>query len=414
MPPTNTAKASPVRPPPKHSDLNVLHRVLTPLRKSNSKFRRMSFADKTQIKILHEHGHTPSEIARKVGFAQASVFMFVKKGCPLEAPAKKHRPRTSLTPKVLADIKSIVKQHVRTRQPITNAILAAKAGKKGWKKANKRSVRRAKRMLRITSVLSSVKKRANITDENKRLRVQAALERKDISQSDMKRIVWIDESEGQIQAVRQHMIFEGETNDIITVVPDRKDEKVHYLVAVGNGGKAFDHLPLRRLVQRDKTGKAITPTLAAGTRRPRGTTPAQKAKNAKLNKPNEGETWNETTLLKIFKEWVKLDWFKNCYAVVLDNAKPHFSIRTFLLRHKIKVLDHPANSPDMNLAEQVHQTIKQKAKQMFPQNNHELLEAYKKAFGNFDIRKFNNKYLRHFRDQTLTSIIKSKGEISRW
>ena len=43
-------------------------------------------------------------------------------------------------------------------------------------------------------------------------------------------------------------------------IPDGKDEKVHFMVGIGNGWKSpFEHLPVRRLPLKDKNGKIVLP-----------------------------------------------------------------------------------------------------------------------------------------------------------
>lgn len=384
-------------------------RLVKPLRAKTGKQHRATEQDRFMIKSLHEQGKSISQIARTVDIGRSSVSRMLKNGCPLKRSYKK-RARTSLTPSALKAITKVQKEHEKKRLPLTNRVWCAKARRFGWRKANIRTLRHAKHLLGLETRLATIKKRTVLTESNKVWRVNVAKERARLTKDQLRRCIWIDESEGQLEVRRYHVRHVDNHEPIIDIVPDPKNEKVHFLIAVGNGQKAFEHLPLKRPVLKDKKGNTVRRTLATG-RRPKGQTDEQKAENLRLNQPNEGMTWNGRTLLPIFEKWAETEWFKTCYGVIIDNAKAHSEIVKFLKSKKIRVLSQPANSPDMNDVEQVHQTVKQRAIDLTPTNNHELLAAFKKVFNKFTLDEFD-KYLDSYREKTLPWIIENGGEIS--
>ena len=58
----------------------------------------------------------------------------------------------------------------------------------------------------------------------------------------------------------------------------------------------------------------------------------------------------------------------------------------------VNVIEHPANSPDMNLVEMVHGSIKNPNTEGVKQaaNNAELMDAYKANWSKYNIATFSN------------------------
>lgn len=343
--------------------------------------------DRINIQRLHLMNKSISEISRQVGLARATVRKWIASPTFETSHHKAGRPRTVNDANGLAVVKQVYEEKIN--QPLTNIVALALARRANYRGSSVRSLRDAKKELKIKTIKASFKPARALWPENRKKREKHARVRLRWTKAQRKGIIWIDESEGQIQPIRQRWVMAGDDRchrDPIAPTPDKKDEKVHFLIAFGNGFKSFEHLPLRRAVVRNDDGVAIRPK--GDARRKRGA-----PGNKQLNLANEGKTWNADGLLAIFKDWYKDEKFRSCYGVVLDNARPHAKVADWLRSKNIFVIDHPPHSPDFNVCEQIHQTVKQRAKNEMPINNHELLAAYKKVFNDFDADTFLDKYL---------------------
>ena len=386
-PPAAPKKAKKVAPPPPPKVRMAAKKPkgknpYSILIEGRGKGNRTQTADRTTIHILHRQGKNNCEIGRLLGIDRSNVSRILKHR-RLDRIYTQRRA-TSLTEENLKIIHDIAEDHYKKKLPLTNAVWVALAKRAGWEKANERTLRDAKHKLDWVCVKAQCRPEHTFYLARRERRVFIAQERQTMTPDQWDRTIWIDESEGQIQPQREYVVKRGSPRPMVPLT-DKKGEKVHFLIAIGNGWKSdLETLPLRRPVTRNEQGRAIVPTLATGRRR-KGS-----GDNARLNQPNEGKTWNQSTLLPIFKKWVKTKAFQTCYAVVLDNAPSHHAIRDFLESKGIKVLDHPAGSPDMNAVEHVHQAIKQEAKRMHPApiNNHQYKEKLAIAFKNYTKEDF--------------------------
>jgi hypothetical protein len=225
---------------------------------------------------------------------------------------------------------------------------------------------------------------------NARARLLAAKARLRWTNQFSESVIYIDEACGQRDGGRRCTIPQGAKRTIVT--QPGQGEKVRYLVGIGDGWKStLEFLAVRRPVLKDKAGKTVSRTLAAGTRRKMGGTAAEKKTNAKKNKPNEGETWTADRIISIMKKPRWLDALKNAGGVVLDAQHGfHKKVVEFLAEEGVNVIAHPANSPDMNLVEMVHGSIKNPNTEGVKQatNNHELVAAYKRNWSNYKLKTF--------------------------
>ena len=196
----------------------------------------------------------------------------------------------------------------------------------------------------------------------------------------IREIIFIDQFCGQREGGGRCVLMRGARRTIVGR-PDSKGEKVHALCGIGNGWKSpIVFLPVRRPPQPKKPGakRAQARTLATG-RRPKGATAAARAANAKLNKANEGETWTSKKMLAILMSPEWLPQLKAASGVVLDNAPCHKEVVAALMKAGVRILAHPAHSPDMNVIEKVHFLVKNRNSVAVKnaKNNAELQAAYK-------------------------------------
>jgi transposase len=373
-----------------------------------AKLRAHNTSEVERLKILekyHVHDMSYAQIARLTGRDEKTVALWVKRG-HFENVPKSGRPRTTLTIECLAATDEIAVEHAMNNKALTGVVWRAKLKKRGHN-VSARSLREAKNQLGLMTVKARLKPERAYYKVNRDRRVSCARERQKLTADQLRRIIWIDESEGQIQPIREFVVrkpAKGKTREPVFVENvDGKEEKVHFLIAIGNGWKSkFEHLPVRRPVDRDDEGKSIPRTKARG-RRAKGN-----ADNKKLNQPNEGKTWNGDTLTPIFEKWLQSPKFKSCYGVVLDNARPHSKIRELLEKHHINVLEHPPHSPDMNIIEHVHQTVKQRARSHAATNNKELLAAYEAEWAKYSPEEFQEVQVSKY-PAILQAVITNKG-----
>lgn len=101
----------------------------------------------------------------------------------------------------------------------------------------------------------------------------------------------------------------------------------------------------------------------------------------------EGETWTGDTLKEKLNPWVKA-LKKSGHFFLMDNARAHLPLRTFLESHGITVLDHPAHSPDLNPIEHVWAWLKRMARKARPTDLDDLRERLMAAWKDFDLDDF--------------------------
>ncbi len=353
------------------------------------------------IKSMWAGHYKAVDIVRRLGETCCPV----SKGCVSAVINKKTvehkphtgRPLTENTAKKRAVLKKVLKR--RKWKPTSNAELRAYSAKAGAV-YSERTLRRAKKELGFRGRKGKKKPEAAFWPVNRNKRLDCAKARLKLSMEFLRKVIWIDQSEASRSSYCP--TFQQEKGDPHAHVPtaDRKCEKVHFMHAIGNGWKSdFFHLPIRRAVVRGKDGKAIHPTLATGRR-------TKDPKNAKLNLPNEGETWSIKTLMPIFKKWIPQ--LRRASAVVVDNATSHKQIGEMLRKAGVNVLPHSPYSPDMNLSENAHQDIKRGSRTTFAVNNQELLDAMAKNWEEYSEKYFQDTYVKTYK-RRLQAIIQAKG-----
>jgi transposase len=348
-----------------------------------------------KILEMHQEGFTPTMIMRRLGCSRPSVYKWINRTHVNES-LKCGRPRTARTLANTAVVKQVLKEG--KWKPMTLGVLRARVAKRGVK-LTKRSLRRLKvQDLNIRGKKGVKKPERAFWTVNRDKRLAVAKERLKLSKQFWSGVVWIDQSEkSRATGATDYQLGQGETKFVPEA--DRKEEKVHFLIGIGNGWKSpFVSLPLRRAVVRDVDGNAIRPTVATGRRT------ANPAVNAKKNAANQGETWTYERMKTILSSW--LPGLKKATAVVIDNAPSHRQLRGFLESKGVKVLAQSPYSPDLNLVENVHADLKRQAE--WAETNQEVLDDLKKAWKAYSPNYFQQTYVESYA-RRLKAVIENKG-----
>lgn len=315
-----------------------------------------------------------------------------------------HAP-TVVTPKLIAEYRDFIRENFGTlmTRSIANAKFAvyrnAKAAATKRGKAapvaplKSKSAKNLRFKAKCRSVVARAKPELSVIHAPKRK--VAAEKRTDWDDEYTKGIIWVDQACGSLaDGARQTQVLTDDPNYVAygapTIArPDKKCEKVHYLIGIGNGWKSpFVHLPVKRPVERDAAGKALRRTLGNGRRKYDKNNPD---KNKKLNLANEGETWTTKKVLEIVLGPAWLNPLKEATGVVFDNAPAHKQVIAALKKKGVKIIDHPPGSPDFNLCEQAHKAAKNRYGEatLAAMNNVQLLAAYKKNWEEYPVKKFD-------------------------
>ena len=97
-----------------------------------------------------------------------------------------------------------------------------------------------------------------------------------------------------------------------------------------------------------------------------------------------------------------------------DNARPHSARVTtvWLYRHRVRVLDWPACSPDLSPIENVWRIMKRRIRQRWPPSVEQLKSCIHQEWAKIPLAK-----LQQFRSSVpkrLQSVIKRKGDVTQW
>ena len=378
--------------------------------------KRVSSAEIKLIRNFHEQGKKNSWISKTLKISDHTIRKWINRDPDdLEQKFSAGRPATLNTPEVRRVLRET--QAKDLFNTCTVAQFRAKATKKRKKGSNVHTAltTMSETTFRRTYESEGLKAAKTLSKPigmvlNCAERLTAAKRRKRWTNKFTRGIIWIDQSCGQRSGGDRCMVREGQERTV-ALYPDPKEEKVHFLIGIGNGWKSpFEHLPVRRPVQKDaKTGKTVHRTAATG-RRAKGTTDEERADNKKKNQANEGETW---TAAKVTDIVTGDDWLQHLLkatGVVLDAQRGfHKSVVEALREHGVNVIDHPAHSPDMNLIELVHGSVKNRNSVVVQRaaNNEELLAAYEENWANYPLETFDN--IVGGMDNTLRRIVAKKG-----
>ncbi len=306
------------------------------------------------------------------------------------------RPRTSRTPENIAVVKQVLEES--KWKPCSLRQLKAKCAKKKVV-LPLRTLRQLKREdLDYWGRRGKKKPERAFWKCNRDKRILIAKERLKWTLAQTRRVIWIDQTQCSRDGVGVFQQQPGEEHASCSV-PDNKEEKVYFIVAIGNGFKAFDALPVCRPVKRDASGYAIRPKKGTGRREP-------SASNKKLNTANEGEHWTFAKMKALCTKW--LPHLKKAWKVVVDNAPAHKQLIPWLRSHGVKVADQAPYSPDHNLSENAHSDIKRGPRCERSENNVELLIALKKEFKKYDVKYFEDTYCPKYKAR-MVATIKNKG-----
>jgi hypothetical protein len=324
------------------------------------------------IKDAKARGEKPNiaRIARAAKCNRKSVVLWMDRETT-ECKWGGGREATVLTPAALKAVGDIV--DAKKGWPMSHSDLLANLGKKKTTKMSSSSLSRAKAKLSIKGKRAALKPERAFYAVNKVKRLAAARERLPWTVRQLRRVVWIDESESMRTSARIVHVRaneDGKYERPMIPAADSKEEKVRFIIAFGNGLKFFHALPLKRAVRRNADGTAKIPK---GARRRKA-----KAGNAKLNQANRGETWTSAKLIAVFRKLVPK--LQRAFAVVLDNASVHKKLAEYLKQKGVNVVDHPPYSPDMNPAENVIRDLKHDvSKDGLAMTNHEQLARLRAA-----------------------------------
>lgn len=316
----------------------------------------------------------------------------------IEDAPRSGRPRTARTPDTMKVLRSVLRQS--EWKPTTLAQLRAKMAKRG-KLMPLRTLRQAKKDCGYSGRRGKKKPERAFFKVNRDKRVTCAKARLRWTLPQLRRVIWLDQSECSRDGAGA--VFQQRKGQGHAMVPsaDKKEEKVHWFLAIGNGWKSELHtLAVRRATVRDEHGSAVHRTASTGRR------PADPLRNKVLNKPNEGETWTLQRVTAACRRW--LPHLRKAFAVVVDNAPAHKGLLQFLRANGVNVADHSPYSPDLNLAENAHRDIKQGPRCAGCENNEELLAALKQEWKDYDEQRFQDLYVARYKDR-LKAVIDSKG-----
>ena len=393
-------------------------KLRSPYDRKKVKHAKTTLVERNRIKHYVSLGWSDRRIAQSVDVDKRTVAKW-RKSSTLQHSFKGNsgRPAKILIQKNFNKFKKVYHKHKRDDEGMSNKRVIALLAKEQGFKTNIRTLKHIKNRLKVTSKKAKKVPERALWPCNAAKRLTAAYVRKSWTKEFLKGLVWIDESEMQIYCRRQYMVMEGDTEmeelPPVRGVPNKNDEKVHFIHAVGNGGKSSIHfLPLKDLVIRNPDMSPVPKTYANGLRRKTG------AKgNDTAHLANNGVTWRGDTLQPIFEKWIKTKQFKTCTGIVLDNAPAHAPIRDWFKNQRnddgtpmFQIIIHPPNSPDMNLSEHVHQVIKHKIIVEYqPKNNHELRDAIIAEYKKFSVAKDFQQSLDAY-DNIMDDIIKRAGK----
>ena len=301
----------------------------------------------------------------------------------LEDAPRSGRPRSSRTPSNIRVVKNVLK--ATEWKPCSLKQLRAKVAKKNVV-LPLRTLRQLKREdLGYTGRRGKKKPERAMWTCNRNKRVVIAKERLKWSVSQTKRVIWIDQSQCSRDGTNIFQQRRGQQH-VLQGVPDNKEEKVHYVIGIGNGWKSgLEALPIKRPVVRDGAGNAVAPTLLTGRRRA-----GQGVDNARLNKANCGEQWTFEKMKKLCDKW--MPQLRRAWKVVIDNAPAHHQLKPYLLGKGVSVADQAPYSPDHNLAENAHRDIKECPRSARCENNEQLLQALHEEWKGYKPAYFADTY----------------------
>lgn len=345
---------------------------------------RASSQQKLIVKAMLDEGYGVAVTARTAKCTPKTVRLW-KARDSIKCRVSPGRPRTARAPEVMEAAKTIAAKNKST--PMTHEAYRVKVVKATKVSMSTSSLARTKRELGVRGKAAMMKPERAFYKINLNKRVACAQKRLRWPVADVKRLVFLDESCGARNMNRIFQICteaDGSRERPIVPYADDKDEKVHFLVAIGCGKIFFFALAVRRAVVRDADGKAKT--RKGRLRRKKGKTATQRAANAQKNKANCGQTWTASRLKRTVRKL--LDWLRNSAGVVMDNAPAHKQLREYLEQNDVTVHDHPPYAPDLNLAEDFIRDLKNKARtDSMPSNNKQLLKALKKAANSSENQK---------------------------
>ena len=377
--------------------------------------KRVSSAEIKLIRNFHEQGKKNSWISKTLKISDHTIRKWINRDPDdLEQKFSAGRPATLNTPEVRRVLRET--QAKDLFNTCTVAQFRAKATRKRKKGSNVHTAltTMSETTFRRTYESEGLKAAKTLSKPigmvlNCAERLKAAKRRKRWTKKFTRGIIWIDQSCGQRSGGDRCMVREGQPRTV-ALYPDPEEEKVHFAIGIGNGWKSpFVHLPVRRPVQKDANGKTIHLTAATG-RRPKGTTDEERAENKKKNQANEGETWTAKKMISILTSKAWLPQLQKATGVVLDAQKGfHKSVVEALREKGVNVIDHPAHSPDMNLVELVHGSIKNPNTEgvQCATDNVQLLAAYKKNWAKYNLDTFGN--IVDGMPRTLDEIIRKNG-----
>ena len=97
-----------------------------------------------------------------------------------------------------------------------------------------------------------------------------------------------------------------------------------------------------------------------------------------------------------------------------DNARPHSARVTtaWLRRHRVRVLDWPACSPDLSPIENVWRIMKRRIRQRWPRTVEQLKSCIHQEWAKIPLAKLQQ--LIPSVPKRLQSVIKRKGDVTQW
>lgn len=331
-----------------------------------------------QIQLIKDAppGECVTDTARRAGCTRPSVYRWRVKN-KTACAAGSGRPRAARTPAMLAALNKVVDEN--KSRPMCHAQLQAAVVKETGMNISRSSLQRAKRECGIKGKKGMGKPERAFYKQTREKRVKVAKERKRWTKAERRNLIFLDESCASRDCRKFFQVKaddDGKFPRPVMPKVDDKEEKVHFVVAIGGTGrnkvKFFKALAVRRPVLKDDEGNTIP-------RRGRYRRKAGKKRTKKLNLPNHGQTWTADRLKRTFAPLIEK--FKASAGVVFDNASSHKALRTYLEKKGVTVYDHPPNSPDLNLAEDFIRDIKQQAiNDQLPSNNKQLLASLQTTF----------------------------------
>lgn len=377
--------------------------------------KRIGLTDITEIREWHAKDKSIKWIAERMGISERAVGRWVHRD---EDDLVQHfgsgRPatlNTAANQRVLQQVQRQHKHNTLTRQQFrAKVIVSRKRGSKAKAELRGMSDTTFRRTMQAAALSSkkTIKKPIGMVLKSKE-RLSEAKKRLRWTKEFANGIIYMDQSCGQRAGGTHCVVSEGQDRTIVTH-PDGKDEKVHFLVGIGNGWKSpFEALNLRPAVLKDANGNTVRRTLATG-RVKKGKTPAERSANAKRNTANQGETWTADKIISILRKRNWLPALKRATGVVLDAQHGfHKKVCEFLVEQGVNVIEHPPHSPDMNLVEFVHGSIKNSNTKGVQEamNNHQLLAAYQQNWRDYRYSTFQRIVDGH--KKTLQRIVDKNG-----